>query len=153
MVHACPPRPDTGTGSGSATWYSFLQRSHWVLRQEFLRNGRGKPGLGQGFKVNWWKLHGFEISKGGTLRVTAAVHRFINYVKQYEKCDLAAGETTLKVEPWTCERLLYSSPSAGFCRIALLSLEVVRQRWMDMKINLTFSMSWLNFCKRIRGLT
>lgn len=27
--------------------------------------------------------------------VTAAVHRFINYLKQYEKCDPAVGETTL----------------------------------------------------------
>ena len=52
MVHACPPRPETGTGSGGATWYAFLKRSHWILRQEFLRNGRGKPGLGQGFKVD-----------------------------------------------------------------------------------------------------
>jgi len=25
--------------------------------------------------------------------------RFINYVKQYEKCDPAAGETTLNCEP------------------------------------------------------
>ena len=33
------------------------------------------------------------------MRVTAAVHRFINYVKQYEKCDPAAGETTLNCEP------------------------------------------------------
>ena len=30
------------------------------------------------------------------MRVTAAVHRFINYVKQYEKCDPAAGEIPLK---------------------------------------------------------
>ena len=29
--------------------------------------------------------------------VTAAVHRFINYVKQYEKCDPAAGEIPLSV--------------------------------------------------------
>ena len=29
------------------------------------------------------------------MRVTAAVHRFINYVKQYEKCDPAAGEIPL----------------------------------------------------------
>jgi hypothetical protein len=27
--------------------------------------------------------------------VTAAVHRFINYVKQYEKCDPAEGEIPL----------------------------------------------------------
>ena len=46
MVHACPGAP----------WYAFLKRSHWILLQEFLRNGRGKPGLGQGFKVNGWKL-------------------------------------------------------------------------------------------------
>ena len=31
------------------------------------------------------------------MRVTAAVHRFINYVKQYEKCDPAAGEIPLSV--------------------------------------------------------
>ena len=55
-------------------------------------------------------MHGFEILRGGTLRVTAAVHRFINYVKQYEKCDLAAGEIPLSagnVEPRTCERLRF----------------------------------------------
>ena len=86
MVHACP----------GATWYVFLKRSYWILLLEFLRNGRGKPGLGQGFKVNWWKLHGFEISRGGTLRVTAAVHRSVNYVKQYEKCDPAARRCRLR---------------------------------------------------------
>ena len=48
--------------------------------------------------VNLLKLHGFEILRGGILRVTAAVHRFINYVKQYEKCDPAAGEITLNPE-------------------------------------------------------
>ena len=31
------------------------------------------------------------------MRVTAAVHRFINYVKQYEKCDPAAGQIPLSV--------------------------------------------------------
>jgi len=31
------------------------------------------------------------------LRVTAAVHRFINYVKQYEKCDPVASEIPLSV--------------------------------------------------------
>ena len=31
------------------------------------------------------------------MRVTVAVHRFINYVKQYEKCDPAAGEIPLSV--------------------------------------------------------
>ncbi len=39
----------------------------------------------------------FEISRGGTLRVTAAVHRFINYVMQYEKCDPNPGEIPLSV--------------------------------------------------------
>ena len=57
------------------------------------------------FKVNWWKLHGFEISRGGTLRVIAAVHRFINYVKQYEKCYPAARRCRLQCgeakQPWT----------------------------------------------------
>ena len=86
MVHACP----------DATWYAFLKRSHWILLKEFLRNGRGKSGLGQGFKVNWWKLHGFDILRGGTLRVTAAVHRVTNYVKQYEKCDPAARRCRLR---------------------------------------------------------
>jgi len=31
------------------------------------------------------------------LPITAAVHRFINCVKQYEKCDPAAGEIPLSV--------------------------------------------------------
>ena len=30
------------------------------------------------------------------MRVTAAVHRFINYVKQYEKCDPAARRCRLR---------------------------------------------------------
>ena len=122
MVHACPPRPETGTGSGGATWYAFLKRSHWILRQEFLRNGRGKPGLGQGFKVNWWKLHGFEILRGGTLPVTAAVHRFINCVKQYEKCDPAAGEIPLSVP------LL-----AGNCEHDSLNTEIKNMVWNTIK--------------------
>jgi hypothetical protein len=29
------------------------------------------------------------------LRVTAAVHRFINHVKQYEKCNAAVGDIPL----------------------------------------------------------
>jgi hypothetical protein len=49
------------------------------------------------FKVPWFTVSGFEILRGGTLRVTAAVHRFIKYVKQYEKCDPGACEIPLSV--------------------------------------------------------
>ena len=31
------------------------------------------------------------------MRVTDSVHRFINYVKQYEECDPAEGEIPLSV--------------------------------------------------------
>jgi hypothetical protein len=45
-------------------------------------------------------LLGFEISRGGTLRVTAAVHRFINYVKKYEERKATNREPrTVNPEP------------------------------------------------------
>jgi hypothetical protein len=37
-----------------------------------------------------------EILRGGTLPVTAAVYRFITYVKQYEKCVPTVKKTERK---------------------------------------------------------